>query len=985
LARSKTILGAFWLLAAPLLADQPIMRLFTTDDGLARNWITHIRRDSHGRLWFCTVEGLSLYDGQSFANYGVKDGLPHRMVYDILEAGGGYYWLATGAGLTRFRPRTAKGPAFEPVPASNKLQALESAELLRTRAGEIWYGTDKGLYLLRSGPRPEAIAVDIGPAGAPIKAMAEGPDGSLWLAMAKSIARRRPDGSISFLKVDYGLNPSVRALLIDRDGILWAGGLGLYTLDSRQASPVLRPYRYPTARSMGGIQSLYQDSQGRIWIGGSGVVRGEARGPHAPDLRLQYFDRNSPLGSQYAFAFCEDSAGNLWIALGALGAARVLKPGFSQFNEADGLESKIVQSVFETRQGALLAVSGARHTLNQFDGSRFTPIQPLAPRINSFGWGEDKVELEDRRGEWWVATGMGLLHYPKVARPADLGHTPPKAVYLRADGLPDDGVTRLFEDSRGDIWVGTGSGVARFRAETGALENLTAPFQAALGHEPIPHSFAEDRNGGLWAGFYEDGLVRYRGGRAEKIRGAPAGSINGLLVDHAGRLWVASSQQGLARIDDPTDPVPAIRRFTEADGVRGQHLFALAEDRTGRIYIAGGYGVDRLDPTTGFAFHFAANGGLPEGETHRLFCDRQGDIWFASDFGLSRYVPEPDSTVSPAVPSIHEFRVSGVTALQSEEGESQVAVPRIPAGKDSIEITYGSVDFAVGNNLRYRYRLWPAEYEWRAPTAARTVLYAGINPGSYRFDVQAVGPTGLPSAGMASAAFRIAPPFWKTWWFAAFAGLSIAALVLAAHLYRVQHLLSVERIRVHLAADLHDNLGAGLTEIAILTEVAKQQKNTHSLEDVANRARELRSAMGDIVWSVDPECDDLDGLIRRWRQTAFTLVGNESLEFLAPPDAETARVPLRPDCRRHLLLLFKEVLSNVARHSHAAHVRVEVGFSHDSLALDVVDDGSGFDPAQPHSGNGLKNMALRAEAVRAALQIESLPGKGTRVRVRAPL
>ena len=981
--RSKALL-AYLLLAAPLLADQPVMRLFTIDDGLPRNWITRIRRDSQGRLWFCTVEGLSLYDGQQFANYGVKDGLPHRMVDDILEAGGGYYWLATGAGLTRFRPRAIQGPVFEPVSVQGGFRASESAVLLRSRANEIWFGTDEGLYLLRNGPRPEAVAVDLSPAMKGIRALAEGPDGSLWVGTEKNLARRRPDGTISSWYGESGRDPFIRALLIDRDGTLWAGGLGLYTLDSRQASPQLR--RYPTVHFLADIQSLYQDSQGRIWIGSFGVMRVQAADSHAGALRVQSFDRNSPLGSQYAFAFSEDSAGNLWIALGALGAARVLKPGFSQFDEADGLESKTVQSVFETHEGALLAVSGARHTLNQFDGSRFTPIQPPAPGIGAFGWGEDRIVLEDRRGEWWLATGVGLLRYPKVARPSDLVHTSPKAIYRRDDGLPDTAITRLFEDSRGDIWIGTGSGVARFRAGAGTLEDLSPAFRAALGHDPVPHSFAEDRGGAVWAGFYHGGLVRYRDGRAEAIRqGLPAGSINSLLIDHTGQLWIASSQQGLARVDRPADPAPAIRRFTEADGVRGQHLFSLAEDHTGRIYIAGGNGVDRLNPASGFAYHFAATGGLPEGETHRLFADRQGQIWFASDFGLARYVPEPDATVPPAAPSIHEVRVSGVSTLVSDEGESQIGLLRLPAGRDSIEITYGSVDFTVGNNLRYRYRLAPGQSEWHAPTTGRTVQYAGVGPGSYRFEVQAVGPTGLPSAGVASVAFRIAPPFWRTWWFAALAGSSIGSLVLSAHLYRVKYLLAVERMRTHLAADLHDDLGAGLTEIAILSEVAKQQNSTQSLQDVAERARELRSAMGDIVWSVDPECDSLEGLIRRLRQTAFTLVGHESLEFLTPPDEETARIPLRPDCRRHLLLLFKEVLTNVARHSHATRVRVEVGLSPGMLAVDLVDDGRGFDAAGAHSGKGLKNMALRAEAVRGALQVDSLPGKGTRVRVRMPL
>jgi signal transduction histidine kinase len=190
-------------------------------------------------------------------------------------------------------------------------------------------------------------------------------------------------------------------------------------------------------------------------------------------------------------------------------------------------------------------------------------------------------------------------------------------------------------------------------------------------------------------------------------------------------------------------------------------------------------------------------------------------------------------------------------------------------------------------------------------------------------------------------------------------------------------------MRARLSADLHYNLGAGLTEIAILTEVAKQQRNTQSLDDVAVRARELRSTMGDIVWSVDPECDDLNGLMRRWRQSAFALIGNESLDFLAPADSEIGGVSLSPDRRRHLLLLFKEILTNVARHSHAGRVRVVVGFAAGILTLDVEDDGRGFDLAYAGEGNGLRNMAMRAHALKAHLEVDSRPGDGTRVRVRA--
>src|SRR6185369_16386639 len=123
-----------------------------------------------------------------------------------------------------------------------------------------------------------------------------------------------------------------------------------------------------------------------------------------------------------------------------------------------------------------------------------------------------------------------------------------------------------------------------------------------------------------------------------------------------------------------------------------------------------------------------------------------------------------------------------------------------------------------------------------------------------------------------------------------------------------------------LAIDLHDDLGSGLAEIAILAEVAKQHaqpEESRVMDTVAERARELRATMGDIVWSVDPACDTLTGVIRRWRQTAVSILGGVSLAFTAPPESVTDATPILPDRRRHLLLLFQEAVTNVARHAHA--------------------------------------------------------------------
>ena len=181
------------------------------------------------------------------------------------------------------------------------------------------------------------------------------------------------------------------------------------------------------------------------------------------------------------------------------------------------------------------------------------------------------------------------------------------------------------------------------------------------------------------------------------------------------------------------------------------------------------------------------------------------------------------------------------------------------------------------------------------------------------------------------------------------------------------------------------DLGSGLAEIAILTEVAKQRGLAPTLDLVATRARELRQAMSDIVWAVDPSGDNLENLINRWRHTAFALLGDDHLEFLAPKAEVSARVDLTSAQRHDLLLLFKEIVTNVARHASARQARIQIGYSSGWLKLEICDDGCGFDPDQVQAGNGLKSIRRRAEALRGSLIIQSLPDHGTSVNLRVPL
>jgi signal transduction histidine kinase len=219
--------------------------------------------------------------------------------------------------------------------------------------------------------------------------------------------------------------------------------------------------------------------------------------------------------------------------------------------------------------------------------------------------------------------------------------------------------------------------------------------------------------------------------------------------------------------------------------------------------------------------------------------------------------------------------------------------------------------------------------------------------------------------------------------------LAMVSVAVSLHRYRVNHLLALERVRTRLAADLHDDLGAGLAEIAILSEVAKLQELPRTMElldGIAGRARSLREAMTDIVWMVDPREDCLADLVLRLRQTAFTMLESEqrSVEFLAPCD-EQLQIELAPAVRRHVLLFFKEAVTNVARHAGATAVHVEIEAVKGRFRMSIRDNGRGFYPQHPNVGRGLKSLQYRAGELRGVFHVQSVLGRGTEIELSLPL
>ena len=1002
------VAGLLITLSVRASGEHPPVRLYTMLDGLPRDAVHHLEFDSRGFLWVFAGEGVSRFDGVRFLTFSTDQGLPDERVHDLLETRSGDLWFATSRGLCRFKPR---GPAplctvFNP---DDSEQPTAFTTLLEDEKG-IWCGTRRGLYFFDpSAAHLRFRAINLGiPANTnrTVTALLKDRQGALWVATEESgIFRIGAGNGVERYTTHHGLPASVIASLFeDRDGTLWAGtrqhspgGLCRLVRDPDPARPIVeRTYGRAHGLKAEWVTDIYQTRDGTLWTATTGGLHQFV----PPTGRAETGSFSAPVVSQLCdrevWRVAEDRSGNLWVASNC-GLIRISRNGFTTFSTEDGLSHPAVNSIFETRGGDLVVVNPSAtivsRALNRFDGRRFVTIVPRLPsQYTNPGWGWYQTIIEDRQGSWWVPTGVNaILRFPSVSRLEALASVAPAAVYPLQHGTVWTEAFRVYQDGHGDVWIaveGPRKGLMKWERRSDSMRDITA--QTGLPGETLITFFAEDRAGHLWAGTWDAGLLRYKDGRFTHFspaRGAPRGWILSMHVDGSGRLWVASGIDGLIRIDEPAADNPQFVRHTTAHGLSSNNVRSVTEDKRGRIYAGTGRGVDRLDPSTGRVRHFTVEDGLPKGPIDVSYRDKEGHLWFGSGFGVSRFIPPIDAV--PAPPSIYitEVTVAGAPPWMSGIGEIDMSLDELRRDQNSITLQYLGLSPNVGDRLLYQHRADGGD--WSAPTDQRTVHYANLTAGAYRFLVRAIDSEGNVSPRPAALSFVIPPPIWMRGWFMMLAAAALGAALYGVHRYRVRSILAITGVRTRIATDLHDDIGTNLTRIAVLSEVARQGTSERTtkgrLDSIARISRESVSAMSDIVWAINPERDGLLNLVRRMRQHASEVFSAADivLHFDAPETDRTLK--LDADIRRDFFLIFKEAVNNAARHSACTRVNVECRADAGHVSLRIADNGSGFDTTTDSEGQGIVSMRRRAKQMGASLAITSRSSEGTIVHLRTPL
>ncbi len=991
-------------LYALVRAERLPVKTYTVADGLLRDNVFKIKADSRGFLWFSTAEGVSRFDGYAFTNFTAADGLPDRRVNDFLETKNGTIYIATDGGMARLNPAglaaSKDNPLFTVYLPDNP-KAKDFEVLFEDETGAVWAGTGGGLYKLNENGALESVKLsEAANESLVISSIVKDKRGALWIGtLDDGLFRLLPNGEAEHFTKEEGLpDIGISVLCADKNGRVWVGlrpkiVSGLVLLKDEPQKNQLIVERYFTTKDglpADWITDLLETSDGKFLVG---TIRGLCQlQPNENSVCKTYRSENNLCDTEI-WSLLEDKDNNLWIGT-RCGLKKWTRYGFTNYTDLGGTVSRNPDSIFENAAGELFVTfnDGDRRTISRFDGENFDLIKPKFPsEVGYFGWGNRQTVWQTAAGDWWFPTGGGLYNFPATARFEDLSKTVARKIEF---GAGRKEIFKFYEDARGDFWIATTAATNElWRWERGA--NVWHDYSQILGigKNRLGSAFAEDQSGNLWIGTgsseNDTALIRYRAGEFRVFTQAENnlldGWLNDLFVDRAGRLWIANSNTGLLRLDDVNAERLNFASYTPAKGLSSVAVSCVTEDEFGRIYAGTGRGLDRLNPETGQIENFTTADGLPNSSVEIAHRDRKNNLWFGTSDGLARFVPEPQRTREPPNIFITGLRVSGVARAVSVLGETEIPTLELAADQRQIAVDFLGLGTNLGERLRYEYRF--GESDWM-PTTERTVNFANLAAGKYRFEVRAVTADRIYSRAPALLSFKIAAPFWVQWWFIVSVLLAASLAIYALYRFRLTRLLELERMRTRIATDLHDDIGANLTRISLLSEVAKQKStngNGNLLTSIADIARESVASMNDIVWAISPEHDSLADLTARMRRHAEEIFAlrDVDLEFNAPVD--DANLKLSVGVRRDVLLIFKEAVNNAAKHSDCSQVSIDFRCRHSVLFLRVKDDGKGFETDAESDGQGLRSMTRRARALGGKLTLEARSQNGTLVQFEMPL
>jgi signal transduction histidine kinase/ligand-binding sensor domain-containing protein len=867
-----------------------------------------------------------------------------------------------------------------------------------------------------------------------IYAIAQTPDGFLWLGTADGLIRF--DG-IRFYRIPRSDQEPpfgrVRALAVTADGTLWVGteSGALVRINGRvmKSLSLARPISSIHERADASLDVRTPTESFRIAPETLQIVSTCGAPPAAPkaesacDLPIAPGVSRSILDDAHLAAdqirsVLADSDGRLWLATAESGVFRISTAGketagVEQIAATDGLSSDSVWTVFEDREHNFWI--GTQNGLNRLRHDKFFSITRRTGLV-----GSNVEALAAVGGELFAGSALGLE----------------KVIPATAESLSRDRILSLAACADGSLLAGTAQGLV-------LIEN-GRPRRVALGSALLEiTSIAQSATGEIWFHDQQQGLFRWRPGAAPAHVDVPAMRDKGVTIiqaDAGGGVWFGLSTGDVVFYDGA-----AFRVLTRADALPGGMPHSIAVDNEGLAWIASERGLARCGPT--HCLSWSKENGLPVNRVLWAVPGKDGRLWLGYSIGVAsmpiqdllhaavdRKFPVPHNLYddgdglhsSPEVRGaspvivlpdgrIWFITTEGLAGIDPADIRTNTIPPpahveqitvddvdvnppgpiTLPPRTRRIEITYTGLSFTDPRKVTFRYRLVGFDPVWHA-VSTRFATYTNLPPGDYRFEVLAANDDGVWSTEPATLRFTLSAALYQTRWFAALCAAGVIGAVVLLIRFRIRsaadrlRLRFEERLdeRTRVAQDLHDHLIQEVMGLSLQLEIADELTPPDAAgKPVLGRALQIsesalangREALTTLRSTTLRPQDVMQALER----VAAHFPAAATRVHLA---TEGAGQPLRAGIGDEIVQIACEGLRNALRHT-AGRVDVRVIYAPSRISISIADEGPGMSPSLLETGvaghYGLTGMRERAARIGASLTIESTPTAGTRVRLAA--
>ena len=966
--RWTILLCVFILSCLRVFAQKHNFISYNIDEGLPQSGVVNLLQDNDRHIWAATAGGISRFDGKKFTNYTTDEGLSENNVLQITIDHHQRLWASTYSGLNLIYNNKITVFPFPEMIRNNRVR------LVTDKSDKLWCLLNGTVYSFKEN---KFIKEDLkGVMNHDFSLFFKDKQEDIYLLTAKKdIYKSQPDGWIFFASLNQiDSNTRVIQVCIDSFQNILALTPGEIFV-KHGVNGEIRSYFKPHIKEIY-LKNMNFDKVGNLWVGSTrGAFKIKTDGSN------NYFNYKNGFSDNWVNHVFPDVEGNMWLATEGAGMFKYTGGTFTSFDIASGYFSSGVFAVARYDQnGVILGFNGDDFSI--YDGKNFTyPLRRTDARSLRYIY----TSYTDTEGTIWIGTiGEGLWKYKNGK--ADRINIEGSSVF----GIHGEGDRILFATIRGVVIYEKGL----FKKLDGINESVRSMI--SLSEDSILAATSSSlflfKYRKMEEHLFPDSFKKATIATFEKK------NYKVFIGTLGGGIFVWNRQDG------------SFAKFTRQNGLNSDFIYSLRFDNKGQLWAGTGKGVSRIISTDDFKTVTVRNYGKEQGFTG-LECNQNSiavmddnSVWFGAVKGAYCYHPDEDkeTPIEPklVLQSIKLFSKPLLPGTYSDSISQSVVYPvpgNLVLSSTNNHITFEFSAITYRNaNVRYSYFLKGLEKGYSIPDQTNFVVYPSLPPGSYTFNVKLTDESGKQLGRPIEYGFVIKPSFFQTIWFKVLVVASLIGVIILFYSLRkryrekqkqlIQKLRTEEqnKIRIKTAQDFHDEMGNKLARITVLSDILKSKLPANEeaqgiAKKIQDNAALLYQGTKDIIWSLNPRNDNLYFLLMHINDFAVDLFHDTEIEFETIRVNEEFRKYFLPmDYARNIMMICKEALTNILKHSQACKATIEAELiDANKIQLTIADNGKGFIAETAEYGNGLHNIKQRADYLKANMEISSNGNAGT--------